>query len=242
MIHFCVFYSPAFASRAAACTSSIRAHHPHTIVHEIPIDSEAQPGTYIEGFQKARFKWMRDKLASLNPDDRLIFVGADCVFYDYANHFLWTARKHDIVLTPHVVHPPRERAGALYVTGHANGDLFSFSPAALPVLDWLLEQDMSNNPAHGTFYEQTHLSSLPFIADNVAIYRRPDVNLAWFNFQERQLNHVGGRYYVNGLPLVMAHFTGYNKAAPSKMSRYSAHPLPPDTAIESLFRDYDGRI
>lgn len=242
MIHFCVFYSPAFASRAQVCVDSIRRFHHNARVHEIPLDSNASPGQYIQGFHKFRFKWIRDFLPSIDPWDRVVFVGADCVFYGRATPFLEMAEVNQIVIVPHVVYPPRERVGSLYVTGHANGDLFSFSPQSAPALDWLLQQDMTNNIRGGIFYEQTHLSSLPFIADGVAIYRRPDVNVAWFNLNERALTQENGRYMVNGVPLVMAHFTGYNKGEPGRLSRYSNRTIPSGTALESLFREYDARI
>ena len=224
MIHFCVFYSPAFKPRARICMRSIRDHHPGVEIHGVTIQSEAKPGTYIEGFHKARFQWMRDKLPTLPAGDRLIFVGADCGFYGPATGFLQMVEEKDIVVVPHVITPPKLRGKDMNLTGHANGDIFSFSPEALPVLDWLLEQDMVNDPAKGVFYEQTWLTSLPFVAENVGIYRQPDMNLAWFNFHERSVTEQDGQPYVNGLPLVMAHFTGYVQGSPNRASRYYGGP------------------
>jgi hypothetical protein len=217
---------------------SIGIYHPAAQVHAVSIASDAKPGAYIEGFHKARFKWMRDKLATLPKEDRLIYVGADCVFYSQAAKFLELVEKRGIVLVPHVVNPPRSRGALMHLTGHANGDIFSFSPASLPVLDWLLEQDMVSDPGQGIFYEQTWLSALPFVADNVGIYREPDMNLAWFNFHERTLSDVNGHPYVNGLPLVMAHFTGYTQGKPERASKYYAGPDVTGPLLE-LYQGYE---
>lgn len=242
MIHFCVFFSPAFESRARVCIESIRKHHPESLTHGVPIVSGASAGSYIEGFHKARFKWMREKLLELNPEDRLVFAGADCKFYSPATAFLNMAARHNIVLVPHVTQLPTTRAARLYQTGHANGDIFSFSPAALPVIDWLLNQDMSDRQREGIFYEQTWLSALPFIADGVAVYRRPDMNIAWFNAHERFLVYDNGNFRVNSTPLVMAHFTGYQKGEPTRLSRYGTVDLARFSAWKHLIEEYDAAI
>lgn len=241
MIHFCVFFSPAFESRAKVCIESLRRHHPASITYGIPVVAPEKPGEYIEGFHKARFKWMRDKLSTLPPQDRLIFVGADCVFYARAIDYLKLVEESNVTIIPHVTELPMARGDQLYKTGHANGDLVAFAPAALPVLDWLLKQDMVADSERGIFYEQTWLSALPFIADRIGIYRDTDMNVAWFNLDERPIKVEMGAPHINGQPLVMFHYTGFIQGSPARISKYYAGPEATGPLLE-LLQDYDQAI
>ncbi|MGH7988895.1 MAG: class I SAM-dependent methyltransferase, partial [Limisphaerales bacterium] len=146
----------------------------------------------------------------------------------------------DIVLVPHVITPPPD-AAAFYRSGNANGDVVLFRKTSLPIIDWLLTQPMINNPGRGMFFEQTLLSSLPFIFENVAVCKDPSINYAYYNFYERKLEKNGDVFFVNGKPLALCQFSGYLDGEPDKISKYYRGGVPAESVL-ALFRQYEQNI
>jgi len=191
--------------------------------------------SYLQGFALARIKTVKSKL---NDCNFVVMLGADCVLYDKIDDFLSTPGK--IVLVPHVVTPPKN-AAKFYMTGHANGDIVCFRRDSLEIIEWLLTQPMRRMPQRGMFFEQTLLSSLPFIFDDVAICKDVAINYAYYNFHERTLKKKGDQFFVNGKPLAVCQFSGYIDGQPDKISKYYKGPPPPDDVLQ-LFRQYEERI
>lgn len=159
---FLVASSESFWPRTKVCVESIE-----SLGYQVEVMSyEGQEkGGYLEGFAKARLERAR---RLLETNDEVIVTGADCVFYSAP--FELHKTMGNVVLVPHVVQPPKERAANFYQTGHANADLIVFRKGSEEVLDWLLSQDMKADIAGGSFYEQTLLSALPFLFDDVGSY------------------------------------------------------------------------
>lgn len=239
-LRFVTFSSKSFMPRTQVCLDSIVKYHPEAITYHVKVNSPAQPGTYIPGLPQERLKYVKMLLES--SDNPVVLIGADCVLYDRLDPF--TDHLGSIVLTPHVINPPDERGAALYQTGHVNADLVLFRKESLPILEWLIKQDMKNDINNGIFYEQTWMSALPFIFDGVSICRHPGINYAYFNFNERGLtkSHVNEKWYVNSYPLIMAQFSGYVEGQPELYSRYYDQRGVNTRMTLELFKDYEREI
>lgn len=236
---FILASSPAYLPRAKVTIASIQKHHPKAKIQLITLNSEKTPGSYVEGLAKLRLQAAYDTLKK-NQDDNVIIIGADCVLYDpLPAEYTSMSELYSIVLTPHVLVPPITKGAQLYKTGHANADLIGLSHSSIPILEWLLEQEMVDKSNEGIFYEQTWLSALPFINDNIHVCRDPGVNVAYFNLHERDLFNFRGMYFVNGEhPLVMAQFSGYELGHPETASKYYSGPALTGDALK-LFKEYD---
>lgn len=232
MLDIVIFSSDSYLPRANVCVESCKQFIPEAKIHLVPFNNPTN-GDYVSGLAKARLEYTKKLLEEGSSE--VMVLGADCVFYAPPNEFLYN--RSNVVLVPHVLKPPMENGAGLYKTGHVNGDLILFRKNSLEILDWLLSQDMKDDSSNGVFYEQTWLSALPFIFDNVGICRHPGINYAYFNFVERELTQLGFKYFVNGSPLTMAQFSGWS---PGKISKYFNGEVSPLTL--ELFQDYERRI
>lgn len=243
MLEFVVFSSPSFMNRTNICLDSIKKYHPESPIHlEM---TENTNGTYVEGLAKRRI----EKLLELIKEDNnriLVLLGADCILYDRIDCLENLIVDKSMLLTPHVLNPPSQYADQIYKTGHANADILVINGwKSIPVLEWLIKQDMIYAPERGIFYEQTWLSSLPFIFNNIGIIRHPGFNFAYFNMHERKLIKQDAHYTVefNGLtwPLKIVQFSGYEKGLLDKFSKHYRNSVDNQDLL-TLIKDYDKLI
>lgn len=231
MLNFVVFNSKSFESRAKVCLDSIKEFHPEAKIHNIIIDNPEKPGTYVEGLARKRLEYCRDLIDKIALFDKVILLGADCVLYTDISLYITNAFQiHSTVLIPHVIEPPKDN-GKFYRTGHINADMIGFTTDSRQHLDWLLSQKLENNILGGTFYEQTHLSSLHLFFTFVGLFNHCRYNVAYFNLEERFPSHV-----------TMFQFSGYEKGS-GKVSKYSdvkISDLSPEW--QKYFLDYDRKI
>lgn len=223
---FLTFSTDSFFPRAKVCLDSIKKFHPEDESTIIKILQEKTNGTYVEGLAKNRIVVAKGFLANY---DEVVVIGADCVLYDRIDNFL---DMPGTVLIPHVITPP-DNPAALYKTGHVNADLMLFRQCSLPLLNWLISQDMKEETNNGSFYEQTLLSATPFFFDNISICKDPSINIAYFNLHERILHG-----------LKMFQFSGYIPGSPERISKhFDWNKIQRvDEATLELFRDYESRI
>ena len=135
-----------------------------------------------------------------------------------------------IVLTPHLCAPSEHgdypddigimRAGTynLGFLGVGAGD------ASEAVLRWWsrrLEYQCLNDQPNGIFVDQKFIDLVPGFADGVAILRHTTLNVAYWNLSQRRLSRNGGRWLVDGRPLGFFHYSGFNPATLTRLSKYS---------------------
>lgn len=236
-----IFSSDSFMPRTNVCVESCKQFLPEATIHVVPFNNEVK-GDYISGLAKARLEYTKKLLDE--GAERVMVLGADCVFYARPTEFLNTGGH--VVLVPHVIDPPTQNGAQLYKTGHVNADLMLFTPRSHPILEWLISQDMKDDSTNGIFYEQTWLSALPFFFEGIGIYRGPEVNYAYFNFQERYLTKrysasKGEEFYVDGIPLVMVQYSGFEVNNWYKLSKHFNGQVKNPLILE-LFHDYKERI
>lgn len=185
-----------------------------------------------------------DHVVYLDPDIR-VFAG----FPEVAE----LARRHGIVLTPHVLEPmPRDpfwpSENQILVSGMFNLGFISVSHAASEFLDWWgerLARDAVIDPCRGLFTDQRWVDFVPVLFDHHVI-RNPGFNVGYWNVFQRGLERPQGQYQVSGVPLRFFHFSGFDVKKPHLLSKHqgmrprtllSEHPL-----IAELCRDYTSRL
>ena len=238
---FLYYASDSFASRAKVLTDSIKKYHPNdTIVHVKP---ESGPlGTYLPGMAKARLETALRLLESGN--ESVIIIGADCELFapidekhydDFYNNDIW--------IVPHVKSPlpNRNYMSQIYNTGHANADFIAIKNClnSQHILKWLISVTQDTTKP-GEFYEQTWLSSLPFLFDRVGIIRHGGYNVGYWDINQN-FEKTNKGYRIWGHPLVMFQYSGYVKGEPEKMSKHSQELAANQTIID-FYKEYDRRI
>jgi hypothetical protein len=241
MIDIVIFSSDSFMPRTNVCVESCKKFIPEAKIHVVPFNNEVK-GDYISGLAKARLEYTKKLLEE--GSSKVMILGADCVFYARPDEFLLSSKS--ITLIPHVINPPMVNGAQLYKTGHVNADMMLFYYSSLPILEWLVKQDMKDDSANGIFYEQTWLSALPFFFEGVKICNHPGINFAYFNFHERQLTKrvttsKGNEYFVDMEPLVMVQFSGFEVEHWYKLSKHFNGQIKNPLILE-LFKDYKDRI
>ena len=232
---FLIFSSQAFMSRTKVCIDSIKKFHPECEIILKPFEGTHKDG-YLEGLAPERLKIA---LQLLEDGKEVTIMGADCVLYDRLDSFINALGA--VILTPHVVNPPPTKSNELYQSGHANADLILFrGEGGKEVLRWLLSQEMKIDVARGYFLEQTLLSSLPFIFENITIHRDETINYAYYNFYERPLSKIDSTYYINEKPLVMVQYSGFEVGRPEKASKHS--DIITENEVRKLFIEYNELI
>lgn len=251
---FLYYASDSFASRAKVLVDSIKKFHPESkIVHIKPKNGPV--GTYLPGMAKERLQKALELLEQ--GEKSVVIIGADCelfgrledIEYEFKNKVEYdpftNEELSDIILVPHVIQPvaDRMRMAQFYRTGHANADLMAFrnTENAKNCLRWLIAVTEDEDRPNGIFYEQTWLSSVPFLFSKVYIIRNPGYNVAYFNILERDFQYKDDKPYVwKYLPVKMVQYSGYVKGKPEKMSKYCSVNVTGD--ILKLFKEYDERI
>ena len=140
-----------------------------------------------------------------------------------------------VLLTPHTIGPTTDsREHEFHLYGWVNAGFFCFRrdpKKTRQILDWLIHRISRRGfyvPHYGLSADQTWLSSLPFVFPDLArISRNPGLNVGFWNLEQQQLVRVDGGIYISEVPLLVFHFSGFDPAKPSQLSKY----FPTDRAL-----------
>lgn len=234
--------SETFASRAKVLTDSIQKHHPNDTIIHIKIE-DGPLGQYLPNMAQHRLKAALNVMQERNDD--VCIIGADCELFNQLYCFK-LLDEFDVLLVPHAKFPlqNREYMAQIYETGHANADFMVFRNCfnSRRILKWLISVTEDGHKP-GAFYEQTWLSSIPYLFEGVHIIHHPGYNVGYWD-----VNHVGlrtdknGDYVVtSGFPLVLFQYSGFEKGKALEMSRHSQEKAANSTILE-LYQNYDKRI
>jgi len=159
-----------------------------------------------------------------------VFLDADVLVVGELTPLLLAARRHDLVLTPHLLRPPRgdDRAArelTILSAGVFNGGCLgtSGSPAARRFLSWAqerLSQHCRRDVANGLYHDQRWLDLAAGLLDDVCILRDPGCNVAYWNLRERALQVGPDVVLADGQPCRFIHFSGYSPEQPQRVTRH----------------------
>jgi hypothetical protein len=139
------------------------------------------------------------------------------------------AEDRGIALTPHVLHPmPRDgrlpEDEAFLLSGQFNLGFIAVGQDASTFLgfwDERLALHAVVAPELGYFTDQRWVDFAPSFLD-VAVVRDPSVNVAYWNLHERDLTRdADDRWLVNGAPLRVFHYSGYDSSRPYVLSKHA---------------------
>lgn len=232
MLDIVIFSSDSFMPRTNVCINSVKEHIPNSKVHLVKVNNTT--GNYVEGLAKDRLIYTKNLIKAGSKE--VMVLGADCVFYNSPDEFL---TMEGTVLVPHVITPPKNNA-SFYKTGHVNSDIMLFRKESIPLLNWLIDSEIKEDPSNGSFFDQTLLSSTPFFFDNINICKDETINYAYFNISERKLTIDNKKYYINNKQLTMFQTSGYILGKPEKASKYFSGKLN-ETELK-LFQEYERLI
>jgi hypothetical protein len=159
----------------------------------------------------------------LDPDIE-VFAGLDDLFD--------AAADHDIVLTPHVLHPmPRDGLNiseeTIMASGQFNLGFITVSQAARPFLEYWSDRTRLHalsDQARGYFTDQRWVDVVPQFWRYLA-WRDPGCNVAYWNLHERDLAVNGAdQWTVDGAPLRFFHYSGHDARNPTRLSRFVVPP------------------
>lgn len=163
-------------------------------------------------------------------EDRVIYFDPDMVVTRPLEELERLLERSAVVLTPHLLRPipddglvPSEqsilRAGA-YNLGFI---ALRRSPEASRFLAWWderLEDGCVNAPSDGLFVDQRWVDLVPGLFPGTAILRDETYNVAYWNLADRHLTASGGRYRIDGRPLALFHFSGFDPDRSDQLSKY----------------------
>jgi hypothetical protein len=184
------------------------------------------------------------------PDiQNVIYFDPDIIVFDSLIPLKESLEKYSIVLTPHITSPITDKFETREID-HLNTGLYNLgfvavgrSESSYQMIDWWMERlkkDCVIDLCNGLFVDQHWMIFVPIFwkevtfVDNYAGY-----NVAYWNLHERTVSQNGGKYFINSVPLIFFHFSGYGLNKPNEVSKYqnrSSFENRPD--IVSLFEYY----
>jgi hypothetical protein len=78
--------------------------------------------------------------------------------------------------------------------------------------------------------------------DLTKISRHPGLNVGYWNLEQRQLTRTDGDFRIDGRPLVVFHFSGFDPANPWMLSKYVALEVKRGSPLDDLCRLYTNEL
>ena len=223
MLNFLIFASQEYTSKFKVLEESINLYEPNSNIIKVDVPGKFN-NEYIPNFSQMKFIKVLELLE--NGLDEVITIGADCVLYKSLDAI--KNLSFDILVTSHI-HNPVNNLGRYYSTGMVNSDfnVFRNTDNTKNILKWLIKQPMLDDKVNGIFYDQTYLTALPFIFNNILIFKDDSYNVAWWNLHERSPDNI-----------TVFHFSGFNGIVFT--SKHSTDIITKEW--KQLYEDYNNRI
>lgn len=161
--------------------------------------------------------------------DKVIYFDPDIYIYESVEFIYKLLDSSNIVVTPHATSPildmERPADQDFLATGTFNLGFIALnaSDEARRFLDWWETRCLQLAYAEtrtGLFVDQKWLDLAPCYFDGLLVLKHKGCNVANWNFHERTLKEVHGKWSVNGEPLVFFHFSGIDVLAKLQISKH----------------------
>ncbi|MFC0183630.1 hypothetical protein SAMN04515674_11746 [Pseudarcicella hirudinis] len=182
----------------------------------------------------------------------IIYFDPDIIVYDKLDKLQNSLLTYEIVVTPHISSPINDRLDT-NETDHLNTGLYNLGFIAvrrgeetIKMIDWWkekLKKDCRIDLCNGLFVDQHWINFVPLFYKNVLVEKYPGYNVAYWNLHERKVTQENGKFFINNVPLIFFHFSGYELKKPEEVSKYqnrSSFENRPD--IVPLFRYYAQKL
>lgn len=181
-------------------------------------------------------------------EDRLLYLDSDLGVFGELGPLFRILQGCEVLLTPHtVVDFPHDGAwpvqSVLLTSGTYNAGVVGVrnSAESRRFLEWwagVLEFGCVVDPAQGLFVDQRYLDLVPVFFKGVHVLEHDGVNVAHFNLHHRRLRREGGRWFVNGDPLLLFHFTQVDWPKLGFYSRVTRPLLADQPLLRELFAEF----
>ncbi|MGA2283487.1 MAG: glycosyltransferase [Candidatus Dormibacteria bacterium] len=171
--------------------------------------------------------WLIRCLLARSGTEPVIYLDPDIRVFAPLDEVSALAERYGVVLTPHVTAPiPRDGRmtdeNTILSAGMYNLGFIAVGAGAQSFLDFWMERlsrecrvDVTKN----LFVDQRWIDFVPS-AFGGHVLRDPSYNVAYWNLDHRDLCWTGDGYQVDGVPLHFFHFSGFDTAAPSVLSKW----------------------
>lgn len=201
--------------------------------------------TAVKG--RALAKLMREYDADL-----YLYLDPDVCIYGSVEPIHGMLEGASIGLTPHITEPEDTDIGVrlteLSVLEHGTYNLghllITKSESSLKFADWWaarLDQFCYDEKEFGLFTDQRWMDLVPALFDDVAIVKNTTLNLASWNFYQRQVSvDENGDFTVDGQPLISYHFSGTGPTGTHRFVR--SHFVSDNYALSKIESLYESAI
>lgn len=196
---------------------------------------------------------------------KCIYLDPDILVYNSLDFIYDTLNSKSIILTPHIVNIEEKYTGDLKENGFLSTGVFNLGFLALKnnietfsMLRWWanrLENECYRDVIESYFTDQKWMNFIPcfFDEENIHISKHLGLNLAPWNFFERELNDINGDLYVKyrskkdnnvSYPLVFVHYSGfdYSSLRLGEIKQGNIQGLSINEDLKPIFKIYSEKI
>lgn len=165
------------------------------------------------------------------PDIKnIIYFDPDIIVFDSLQPLKENLAKFNIVLTPHITSPINDKYDTREID-HLNTGLYNLGFAAISrgdasskMINWWMERLKKNcriDLCNGLFVDQHWMIFVPiFYREYTLVDKYLGFNVAYWNLHERWVSEKSDKFYINEVPLIFFHFSGYGINKPKEVSKY----------------------
>lgn len=179
---------------------------------------------------------------------KVIYLDSDSLLYARPDALLAVLDERPHLLSPHLLSAAHNSAMELTTmrSGAYNGGLFAVnnSESARQFLAWWQENTSSPQKMRAEWsHDQGWLNHVPALFPESAILRHPGYNVACWNLHEREVAGNASAARVNGEPLVMFHFSHFDRHLPRSLTgRLQTAFAAPNATVQALLADYAEKL
>ncbi|UAY53119.1 hypothetical protein [Ferruginibacter albus] len=181
--------------------------------------------------------------------DIVFYFDTDIKIYDSLKVLEDKLNNHSILLTPHILSPLPADNKYIMERDFLNSGIYNAGFIGLKndintmaFLKWWKERLFDqgfNNVCIGLMVDQLWLNHVPIFFRNVLLIDHPGCNFAYWNMHERTLEKKDNSYFVNNVPLIFFHFSGYRIDQPEKISIHqNRFSFSDNKYLKDFFEDY----
>lgn len=160
----------------------------------------------------------------------IIYFDPDIIVFESLKPLKDNLDNYSIVLTPHITSPINDKFDTREID-HLNTGLYNLGFAAISrsetstkMINWWMERlkkDCRIDLCHGLFVDQHWMVLVPiYFRESVLVDKYYGYNVAYWNLHERKVSFEKGKYFINDVPLIFFHFSGYGINKPDEVSKY----------------------
>jgi len=221
----------------------------------------------IENYEEMAFKYDVTEFAtSVKPFcieylfdkfdyNKVLYIDPDIYVYERLEHIYERLDVCDVILTPHILDSTKAAEDievGLMHSGAFNLGFFGVrnSENGRCIVSWWankLKDYAYAHPKKGLYTDQKWMNIAVAEFKGIEVLRDYSYNVAWWNFNERDISSVDGKPYVKQdsivKPVVFFHFSGYKLGIKETISKSKSYNKLENRAdIEEIFNQYNAHL